>query len=64
MVLDREATNQLPAFDANAPTTLSVWENTLADENIGAPFTATDSDSGDTLTYILGKHRRYSIRHH
>ena len=54
MVLDREATNQLPAFDANAPTTLSVWENTLAGENIGAPFTATDSDSGDTLTYILG----------
>ena len=54
MVLDREATNQLPAFDANAPPTLSVWENTLAGENIGAPFTATDSDSGDTLTYILG----------
>ena len=54
MVLDREATNQLPAFDANAPPTLSVWENTLAGENIGAPFTATDSDSSDTLTYILG----------
>ena len=44
------ATNELPAFDeSNAPITLSVLENTPAGENIGDPFTATDT-----------RHRRYA----
>ena len=29
-------------------------ENTAAGENIGAPVMATDTDTGDTLTYALG----------
>ena len=53
-VLDREPTNEQPAFADNAVTTLSVLENTPAGENVGDPFTATDTDSGDTLTYVLG----------
>ena len=52
-VLDMPATNEVPAFDANRTTTLSVQENTPAGENIGDPFTATDTDSGDTLKYVL-----------
>ena len=32
---------------------MSVQENTPAGENIGDPFTATDTDSGDTLKYVL-----------
>ena len=53
-VLDMPATNEPPAFDANRTTTLSVQENTPAGENIGDPFTATDLDTGDALTYVLG----------
>ena len=51
-----EDLNEKPAFDANAPTTLEVGENTAADTDIGAPFTATDPDRNpsDTLTYSLG----------
>ena len=51
--------NEPPMFDANAPTELSVLENTAAGENIGSPFTATDPDNTsanpnkDTLTYTL-----------
>ena len=52
-VLDMPATNEPPAFDANLATTLSVLENTPAGENIGGPFTATDTDTGDALTYVL-----------
>ena len=52
-VLDMPATNEVPAFNANRTTTLSVQENTPAGENIGDPFTATDTDSGDTLKYVL-----------
>ena len=33
---------------------MSVQENTPAGENIGDPFTATDLDTGDALTYVLG----------
>ena len=44
--------NSAPAFDAALPTTLTVDENTDAGAELGAPFTATDSD-GDTLTYLL-----------
>ena len=52
-VLTMTATNELPAFDANLTTTLSVQENTPAGENIGDPFTATDNDD-TALTYVLG----------
>ena len=51
-VLTMPATNEPPSFADDATTTLSVWENTLEGENIGAPFTATDVDD-TTLTYSL-----------
>ena len=40
-----------PQFPSDA-TAVSIAENTEADQAIGAPITATDSD-GDTLTYVL-----------
>ena len=46
------ADNTAPVF-ADATTTRSVPENTAAGTNIGAPVTATDADTGDTLTYSL-----------
>ena len=52
-VLDMPATNERPSFADDAAPTLSVLENTPAGENIGDPFTATDTDTGDTLTYAL-----------
>ena len=45
--------NEPPVFDANAPTTLNIVENTIAGTDIGSPVTATDPDVGDTLTYSL-----------
>ena len=42
-----------PQFPDEADTTLTVPENTLTNQDIGNPFTATDDD-GDTLTYTLG----------
>ena len=54
VTINMEDLNEKPAFDANAPTTLEVGENTAADTDIGAPFTATDPDPSDTLTYSLG----------
>ncbi len=45
--------NRPPEFDS-ATATREVPENTEAGENIGAPVTATDPDTGDTLTYTLG----------
>ena len=44
--------NEPPEFDS-ATATREVPENTEAGENIGAPVTATDPDTGDTLTYTL-----------
>ena len=44
--------NEPPVFDADAPTSLNVLENTAARVNIGGPITATDPE-GDTLTYLL-----------
>ena len=41
-----------PTFSGGS-TTRSVPENTMAMMNVGAAVTATDSDSGDTLTYTL-----------
>ena len=45
--------NSFPEFDDDAVTTLSVAENTLAETAVGAPVTASDSDSQDVLTYSL-----------
>ena len=44
------ADNEAPVFDSGLPAAVTVNENTGADSDIGAPFTATDPD-GDTLTY-------------
>ena len=35
-------------------TTRAVAENTVSGVNIGSAVSATDADSGDTLTYTLG----------
>ena len=53
--------NDAPAFPEGTPTTLSVAENTAPGTNIGAAFTATDPDSGDTLTYSLRRGDRNSF---
>ena len=45
--------NDAPVF-ANTTVTRSFDENTAAGQNVGAPVAATDSDTGDTLTYTLG----------
>ena len=42
-----------PSFDSDSRTR-TVPENTAADTDIGDPFTATDPDEGDTVTYSLG----------
>ena len=48
------AVNALPVFTDTAPVTRSVAENTDAGENVGTPVAATDTDTGDMLTYSLG----------
>ncbi len=45
--------NNAPAFTEGASATRSVAENTAAGANIGDPVEATDTDTGDTLTYTL-----------
>ena len=45
--------NEPPAFDSTS-TTRSVAENADPGHDIGDPVAATDPDSGDTLTYLLG----------
>ncbi len=45
--------NRAPAF-ATESTTRSVAENTASGQNIGTPVEATDADTNDTLTYMLG----------
>ena len=44
--------NSAPTF-ANPTETRSVAENSAVGTNVGAPVTATDTDTGDTLTYTL-----------
>ncbi len=46
--------NEKAAFPGDEDGERSIDENTAAGVPIGAPFTATDPDRGDTLTYILG----------
>ena len=53
--------NEKPSFPTQTATR-SIAENTAAGTNIGAPFQATDPDSGDTLTYSLNRGDRYSFR--
>ena len=48
----RTGSNRAPEFDA-ATATRSFPENTGPGENIGDPVTATDPDTGNTLTYSL-----------
>ena len=49
-----ESNNNTPVFPGDTTTTFSVPEHSAADTNIGTPVTATDADTGDTLTYSLG----------
>ena len=42
------------AISSSGALTRNVAENTPSNQNIGSPVAATDSDSGDTLTYSLG----------
>ena len=46
--------NDAPTFNSGLATALDVDENTVAGTNIGAPFTATDQDTSDPLTYSSG----------
>ena len=45
--------NSRPAFDEDVVTALSVAENTAAETDLGAPITASDPDSEDSLSYSL-----------
>ena len=47
------ASNAEPEFDDGTATTRAVAENSGGGVNVGAAVAATDSDSGDTLTYSL-----------
>ena len=53
-VTDVDEPNNVPIFTEGTNTTRSVAENTASGQNIGAPVTATDTDTSDTLTYTLG----------
>ena len=45
--------NEAPVFADGATATREVAENSAAGTNVGAAVTATDPDTGDTLTYTL-----------
>ena len=56
VVLEEEATNQLPAFELDSDTaTRSVRENTPASVDIGDPFTATDDDDVAHTDLLSGR---------
>ncbi len=46
--------NEAPVFTDGDNTTRSIAENTISDQAIGLPVSATDPDDGDTLEYSLG----------
>jgi len=46
--------NEPPFFEQGEATTRGVARGAALDTLVGPPITATDSDSGDTLTYSLG----------
>ncbi len=54
--------NNAPSFTDGPTTIRSVAENTAAGHNIGSPVSATDADSGATLTYTLGGSDAASFR--
>ena len=45
--------NNIPVFNSGLTTAFEINENTAVNTNIGDPFTATDDDSDDTLTYTI-----------
>ncbi len=45
--------NKAPVFSEDASTTRAVDENTASGQNIGSAVSATDANTGDTLTYSL-----------
>ena len=45
--------NTAPVFTDGTTATRTIAENTAANINIGSPIAATDTDTGDTLTYTL-----------
>ena len=49
-----DVVNEPPTFDDGTSTTRSIAENTASGTNIGTAIGATDTDTGDTLTYTLG----------
>ena len=48
-----DASNRKPTFDDGMTATRSVAENSPMSTNVGSPVAASDSDSGDTLTYSM-----------
>ena len=48
-----EVANAAPVFSDGASATRSIPENTAVGSDVGAAFTATDPDSGDTVSYSL-----------
>ena len=52
--VDETPANNAPVFTDGTSTTRSIVENTASGQNIGTAVAATDSDTGDTLTYTLG----------
>ncbi len=51
--VNETADNNPPIFGDGSTTSRSIDENAVVGANIGSPITATDPDSGDTLTYSL-----------
>ena len=45
--------NNAPVFSEGASTTRSVREDAQSGTSVGSPVTATDADTGDTVTYSL-----------
>ena len=52
--VDETPANNEPVFTEGTSATRAVAENTASGTNIGTAVSATDADSGDTLTYSLG----------
>ena len=50
----QKETNNPPVFTDGTSTTRSIAEDTAPGQNIGSAVSATDTDSGDKLTYTLG----------
>ena len=51
---DGGGSNNAPAFPATETGARSIAENTATVKNVGAPVTAEDDDTDDTLSYTLG----------